>query len=238
MTNTVAETVRVSATLDGAAITDTADVVFTSGEADVATSTVMATSPVVADGVSTSQVTVRLRDARGNALGASGGTVVVSASGSAQASGVTDNRDGTYSATVTNTVAETVRVSATLDGAAITDTADVVFTSGEADVATSTVMATSPVVADGVSTSQVTVRLRDARGNALGRQWRHGGGFGERLGAGFRSDRQSRRHLFGHGDQHGCANGEGVGNAGRRGNHGYGGCGVHVRAKRMSPPRR
>ena len=167
LTNRVAETVKVSATLNNAAITDTANVVFTSGDAAVATSTVTATSPVVADGVSISTVTVQLRDAQGNDLDKSGGTVVVAATGSAQASVVTDNGDGTYSATLTNRVAETVKVSATLNNAAITDTANVVFTSGDAAVATSTVTATSPVVADGVSISTVTVQLRDAQGNDL-----------------------------------------------------------------------
>ncbi len=90
--------------------------------------TVTATSPVAADGVAASMVTVTLLDAQGNALGASGGTVVVAASGSAVASSVTDHGDGSYSATLTSTVAETVTVSATLDGTALTDTAQVVFT--------------------------------------------------------------------------------------------------------------
>ena len=91
--------------------------------------------------------------------GASGGTVVVSASGSAQASGVTDNRDGTYSATVTNTVAETVRVSATLDGAAITDTADVVFTSGDASIGVTITPESGLVTTEAGGTASFTVVL-------------------------------------------------------------------------------
>ena len=71
-----------------------------------------------------------LADASGNLLTASGGTVALSSTGSATIGAVTDNGDGTYTATVTNTVAESVTISGTLDGAAITDTATVTFTVG------------------------------------------------------------------------------------------------------------
>ena len=49
-----------------------------------------------------------------------------------QSVAVTDNNNGTYTATVTNTVAESVTISGTLDGAAITDTAAITFTVGAA----------------------------------------------------------------------------------------------------------
>lgn len=49
------------------------------------------------------------------------------ATGSATVSAVTDNSDGTYSATVTNIAAENVTISGTLDATAITDTADIIF---------------------------------------------------------------------------------------------------------------
>ena len=91
---------------------------------------VAAPTSVVADGSTTSSVTVTLADASGNLLTASGGTVALSSTGSATIGAVTDNGDGTYTATVTNTVAESVTISGTLDGAAITDTATVTFTVG------------------------------------------------------------------------------------------------------------
>ena len=136
VTNTVAESVTISGTLDGAAITDTATVTFTVGTADPTngnTTLVAAPTSVVADGSTTSSVTVTLADASGNLLTASGGTVALSSTGSATIGAVTDNGDGTYTATVTNTVAESVTISGTLDGAAITDTATVTFTVGTAD---------------------------------------------------------------------------------------------------------
>ena len=75
---------------------------------------------------------MRLADATGNLLSASDGTVVLSSTGSAVISAVTDNNNGTYTATVTNTVAESVTISGTLDGAAITDTAAITFIDVEA----------------------------------------------------------------------------------------------------------
>lgn len=92
-----------------------------------ANTTIEATSPVVADGLATSTVTVTLADTKGNRFTTSGGTVVLVAIGSASVSTVTDNGDGTYMATVTNAVAETITVSGTLDGSAITNTADITF---------------------------------------------------------------------------------------------------------------
>ena len=91
------------------------------------TTVVAAPTSVVADGSTTSTVTVTLADANGNLLSASGGTVVLSSTGSATIGAVTDNGNGTYTATVTNTVAESVTISGTLDGANITDTATITF---------------------------------------------------------------------------------------------------------------
>ena len=80
-----------------------------------------------ANGTSTSTVTVQLADTDGKLLTKSGGTVALAATGSASISQVTDNDDGTYTATVTSTTEETVIISGTLDGAAITDTAEIIF---------------------------------------------------------------------------------------------------------------
>ncbi|MEQ6118274.1 Ig-like domain-containing protein, partial [Reichenbachiella sp. MALMAid0571] len=147
-----AETVTISGALDAVAITDDAEITFTVGSADPTNgnTTIAATSPVVADGASTSTVTVQLADAQGNLLTASGGTVTLSSTGSAVVSGVTDNNDGTYTATVTNVVAETVTISGALDAVAITDDAEITFTVGSADPTNgnTTIAATSPVVAD------------------------------------------------------------------------------------------
>ena len=89
---------------------------------------VTASASGVADGVSTASITVTLADTNGNLLTSSGGVVVISGSGSSTISSVTDNSNGSYSATATNTTAQSVTYSATLDGVTISSTADTIFT--------------------------------------------------------------------------------------------------------------
>lgn len=90
--------------------------------------TVEATSSVVANGVATAVVTVTLADEEGNLFTTSGGTLALTSTGDASVSTVTDNDDGTYTATVTNTTAEVVTISGSLGGTAITNTAEITFT--------------------------------------------------------------------------------------------------------------
>ena len=106
--------------------------IFPADPTNANTTLVASPTSVVANGSTTSSVTVTLADATGNLLSASDGTVVLSSTGSATISAVTDNNNGTYTATVTNTVAESVTISGTLDGAAITDTAAITFIDVEA----------------------------------------------------------------------------------------------------------
>ena len=65
--------------------------------------------------------------ANGLAKASGGDIVTITATGDAVVSAVTDNNDGTYSATVTNATAETSVVSGTVNGKALTDTKDIVF---------------------------------------------------------------------------------------------------------------
>ena len=137
-------------------LSQTATVTFTVGTANPTngnTTLVAAPTSVVADGSTTSSVTVTLADASGNLLTASGGTVALSSTGSATIGAVTDNGDA-YS----NSNKYSCRKcdnSGTLDGAAITDTATVTFTVGTADPTngnTTLVAAPTSVVADGSTT--------------------------------------------------------------------------------------
>ncbi len=136
VTNDVAETVTVSGTLDGAAITDTADIVFESpvqvADPTNANTTIVASAPVSVADILRSTITVQLATAMGDTLTTSGGTVELSVTGSAFLTDVADNADGTYTASVSNTVEEEVTVSGTLDGTAITDTAVITFAAVEA----------------------------------------------------------------------------------------------------------
>jgi len=187
VTNTVAETVSVTATVDtdndaGAATAELAVVngspiaiVFSVDNANPdptnVNTTIEATSPVLADGIANSIVTIQLADANGNLLTASGGTIVLTSTGNGMVTSIVDNGNGTYTGTVTNLTAETVSVTATLDGVAITDDASIEFitdnTNPDPSNVNTTIDATGPIIADGTTTSTVTIQLADFNGNLL-----------------------------------------------------------------------
>ena len=159
----------VTATMDGQNVTDDAKVTFTPGPASAENSTISAApSSIVADGATTSTVTVRAIDANGNPL-RSGGDNVVLATTAGSLSGVTDNGDGTYSATLTSsTTAETATVTGNLNSTAMSDNAQVEFVPGAASTTTTAISATpSAITADGNSNTTVTVQTKDANGNNL-----------------------------------------------------------------------
>ncbi|WP_379162685.1 Ig-like domain-containing protein, partial [Paenibacillus sp. sgz5001063] len=127
-----------------------------------------AESSIIADGTSQTTVTVKLKDAQGNALNTGGATVGI-ASTSGTVSAVTDNHNGTYTATLTASVTVgTATVSATVGGSALTGTATVQFVAGAPSSVNSTLaVGNSSLTADGTSQTTVTVKLKDAQGNAL-----------------------------------------------------------------------
>ena len=168
ITNTVAENVTISGTIDGGSITDTATVNFTPGAASVTTTTISVSSATVtADGSSSSTITVQVVDVNGNNLISGGDSIVLSTTGSAVISSVSDNGNGTYTATITNTVAEAITISGTIGGNAITDTEGVTFTPGAPSVADTTITANPVVVVANGSTSTITVQAIDANGNNI-----------------------------------------------------------------------
>ncbi len=165
----VAGTATVTGTINGAAITDDADVALNVGAAAAATTTITANPiAITADGQSTSTITVQAKDANGNNL-AAGGDAVVLATTLGALGAVADNGDGTYTATLTaGVVAGTATITGTINGAAITDDADVAFNVGAAAAATTTITANPiAITADGQSTSTITVQAKDANGNNL-----------------------------------------------------------------------
>lgn len=100
----------------------------TPGLADVNTTTISASPSIILnDGASTSTITIQLKDAYGNNLVTGGKTVaLVTTAGSL--SSVTDNSDGTFSATLTSSaLVETATITGSLGGDAITDNAQVQF---------------------------------------------------------------------------------------------------------------
>ena len=134
-------------------------------------SIITATSPIEANATATSTITIQLVNAAGTALTTGGETIALETTGSAVLSAVVDNGDGTYTATLTNAIAETVTISAIVDNHTIADTADVVFQTGAPtliiDPVASIVTATSPIEANGAATSTITVQLVDTTGTPL-----------------------------------------------------------------------
>ena len=124
--------------------------------------------PGLADGSTQDFLVVRLADANGNIV--SGKTINLSANPSGNvvispASGVSDGNNGAVIFTVTNLTQETVTFTATdaTDGIALQDAPSVAFLIPPASAA-SINASPSPVPSDGVSTTTITVSLKDALG--------------------------------------------------------------------------
>jgi adhesin/invasin len=168
LTSTMAGQAIITGELDGNPIADNAIVTFRAGPPAPGSATISAApDSAPADGASPVTITVRLLDANGNPLTASGGTVVLGAT-LGSLSTVTDHDDGTYTATLTSSQAGTALLSGLLDGVPIADTATVAFLAGPASPVTSTIRADPRrVPADPAKGTVIWVRLFDAQGNRL-----------------------------------------------------------------------
>ena len=171
--SSTAGSATVSGTVNGSAITDTATVTFTfvgPGPPSGATSQITASpTSIPANGTSTSTITVELRDASGTPLTSGGATVTLSTTAGSLGA-VTDNGNGTYTATLTSpSTGGSGTVSGTVSGSAITDTATVTFTGPGPPSGTTSQITASPtsIPANGTSTSTITVELRDASGTPV-----------------------------------------------------------------------
>ena len=118
------------------------------------TSTVTATdSTINADGISTTTITVQLKDVNGNNISSGGETVVISTT-AGTISSVTDNGDGTYTATLTSSnTEETATISATFNSNTINNTDSVLFSAVDSTSPT----ITGPSGSAGDATSVISV---------------------------------------------------------------------------------
>lgn len=125
-------------------------------------------SSLVADGTSKAMITVKLKDAQGNAL-TSGGEKVAITSTLGKVSEVTDQGNGSYTATLTApTTTGTATISAGVGGSTLSRTANVKFVPGAVSLTNSTVgVDKATLTADGTSQAVITVKLKDAQGHAL-----------------------------------------------------------------------
>ncbi|HXI71061.1 MAG TPA: invasin domain 3-containing protein [Verrucomicrobiae bacterium] len=168
LTSTVGETKTVTVTIGSTQINAQPTVTFAAGGVSIFNSTAVASpnAGLVADGVSTSTVTVTAKDGGGNLL--SGKTVALAVSGSGniltQPSPTTDV-NGQITATLASTVAQTKTITVTVDGTIISAQPTVAFVPGPAtQIAFTSQPVTTPV---GVTMPAVVVQIEDLLGNAV-----------------------------------------------------------------------
>ena len=104
-----------------------------------ATTSIVSASPtsVHANGTSSSTITVQVKDGFGNNFQNGGDTVTLSTT-LGTLSSVSDNSNGTYTATLTSSSEGTATISATLNSVTVTDTATVLFTNPPPTLSSST----------------------------------------------------------------------------------------------------
>ena len=138
--------------------------------ASAATSLITAVpTSIDADGVTTSTITVQLKDVNGNNLN-SGGDMVALAADLGTLGSVTNNGNGTYTATLTSTTTTgTATITGTLNTGAITDTATVTLTPVVADATNQLVFTVLPSSAEAsaVISPAIKVQVQDADGNLI-----------------------------------------------------------------------
>ncbi|MDZ7773797.1 MAG: invasin domain 3-containing protein [Balneolaceae bacterium] len=174
--STSQETAVINGEVNGSAMVDQAQVEFTEDDPaiDDSLSTIEANPNTInADGASISDITVTLVNEEGDQLTSGGDNVTLSTS-AGTLSGVTDNGDGTYSAELTSsTVEETATIQGTFNGNALQDQAQVTFEEDDHDPPISTELSSisatpNAILADGSSTSNITVQLIDEAGDPIG----------------------------------------------------------------------
>jgi len=166
-------TVSATDTTDSITLTNTATATFTFGVASNLHSVVtISPSTLTADGSSTGTVTVALGDVLGNA--ASGKTVTLTssrgASDSISPASVTTDSSGVATFIISSIVAGTATFTAhdTSDSVTLTQTVNETYNPGPVSQSVSTVSAfPTTVIANGTSSSTITVILTDANGNAV-----------------------------------------------------------------------
>ncbi len=145
--------------------TSSADQYTFIGPADPANSSISGTSPVTADGVAASTITITLKDSANNSI--VGVTPTFAATGSNNTLGPCSASDaaGVSTCSLASTKAEVKTLSivspVSKTGGAVT------FQAGPAAAGNSSISGTSPVAADGVAASTISITLADASGNPV-----------------------------------------------------------------------
>ncbi|EOY5726391.1 invasin domain 3-containing protein, partial [Enterobacter cloacae] len=170
LTGTKAGTAHITVTVGGSAFAVNATSVTLNPGVPVVANSALTAAPagITADGTDASTLTLTLKDANNNPV--PGQTVAFLSSLSNSAAGtVTDNHDGTYTASLTGTTSGTTTVTVTVGGSAFSVTAAGVTLTPGAPVAANSTLTASPlsIVADNTATSTLTLTLKDANNNLV-----------------------------------------------------------------------
>lgn len=140
---------------------------FVAGVAAAAASTISGTTPVVADGTASSTVTITLLDAFNNPVAGQTPTFDATDTGSTNSYGACSVGDasGVSTCTMTSTVAEAKTLS--IATPFVKAGGIVNFIAGTPVAANSTITGSTPVVADGVDSSAITIVLNDINMNPV-----------------------------------------------------------------------
>jgi len=169
-TGTLAGNNTITATINGQQITATAPAItVTPGPVNLANSVVMLGAPSIQLG-GTTTITLQAKDAEGNDETSGGLNVKLALGSTASATGtlssVTDNNNGTYTATFTGKTAGSNTIVATINGVPVTSTAPSISVTGAAvSVVKSTVKLSPSSVVQSGNTTTITLQAEDAKGN-------------------------------------------------------------------------
>lgn len=174
LTGVVAGTARaITATVNGTAVTTTQPTVtVTPGPASATTSVVTLSGSTIPSG-SNLTITLQAKDAADNTVTSGGATVAfalgVSGGSTGTVGSVTDNANGTYTATLTGLIAGSARAITATINAAVVSTTQPTFTvtPGPASAATSEISASSPTYLESGTSMTVTLVTKDAAGNSV-----------------------------------------------------------------------
>lgn len=166
LSTTKAETKVVTASISGTPNFKTASTTFVAGPADTGASTISASpTSVTADGTTKITVTFTLNDAQGNPISGQPVTFTTDGSGTLSPTSGSTNALGVVTTQISSIVAKTENVTAT--AGSVMKSVGVTFNPGGAVAGTSSISATTPVVADGSAWSDVSVTIKDAKGNVV-----------------------------------------------------------------------
>lgn len=168
------EPLRISVIAREIALADSPLVVFVENSVSGDNTTITASpETVVADSLDQTTITVTVRNANEHPIpGIQAQAIQLFVSGEAnflsELEGATD-LNGQISATLASTKAEVKEITAVVSGIPVDDNANVTFIPGEVNNEASWMTATTPVIADGVSHSLVTIQFMDKYENPIPR---------------------------------------------------------------------